>query len=244
MNALEQQFTVDVEGFRGPLELLLDLIEKRELYVNDISLAQVADDYIHYIEDQENVPVGETAHFVYVASTLLLIKSRSLLPNLTLTEEEEEDIHDLEKRLSQYRLIREAARHIRARWETNYLYAPKHVPIMEPIFTPASDVELGAIRKALTLLVESISTNVVKPTARIRKEIHLADMIDRLADRIQAGLTDTFSSMTKGNERMEAIVSFLALLELVKRGTISVTQSNNFEEIEVKNDTLHTPRYG
>ena len=75
-----QEYTVKTEAFEGPLELLLNLIEKRKLFISDISLAQVADDYIEYINKQEDFPMASTADFILVASTLVLIKSKSLLP--------------------------------------------------------------------------------------------------------------------------------------------------------------------
>ena len=85
-------FTVKTKDFEGPLDLLLDLIEKRKFFINDLSLAKVTDDFIAHIQQFENLPMGESAHFILVASTLLLIKSRSLLPQLNLTEEEQTDL--------------------------------------------------------------------------------------------------------------------------------------------------------
>ena len=89
-------FTVKQQQFEGPLELLLDLIEKRKLFVSDIALAQVTDDYIAHIKSSTEFPIADSAQFILVASTLLLIKSKSLLPSLDLTTEEQADIKDLE----------------------------------------------------------------------------------------------------------------------------------------------------
>ena len=74
-------FTVKTQSFEGPLDLLLDLIEKRKLFINDISLVKVTDDFIAHVRQFENLPMAESAHFILVASTLLLIKSKSLLPD-------------------------------------------------------------------------------------------------------------------------------------------------------------------
>ena len=81
-------YTVKTEIFEGPLDLLLTLVEKRKLFINDISLSQVADDYVLHIKQYSEFPVGEVANFVLVASVLVLIKSKSLLPKLDLTQEE------------------------------------------------------------------------------------------------------------------------------------------------------------
>src|SRR6185436_4016858 len=103
------KFAIEAGDFKGPLEALLDLIESRKLSISDVSLASVTDAYISYVESLPEMPLGETAQFVLVASTLLLIKSRSLLPLLELSEEERESVEELERRLAQYSLIRKTS---------------------------------------------------------------------------------------------------------------------------------------
>ena len=89
-------YRIKTDEFEGPLDLLLTLIEKRKFFINDISLSKVADDYLDYIRSQDNLLVKDTTHFLLIASTLVLIKSKSLLPSFTLTEDEQGDIKDLE----------------------------------------------------------------------------------------------------------------------------------------------------
>jgi segregation and condensation protein A len=84
-----KELSVKTSVYEGPLDLLLELIEKRKLLINDISLAAVAEEYISKVNGMDELPVGETAEFVALAATLLLIKSRSLLPSLELSGEEE-----------------------------------------------------------------------------------------------------------------------------------------------------------
>src|SRR5437868_2863344 len=95
-------YSVKTAVFEGPLDLLLDLIEKRKLFVSDVSVSQVTDDFVSYIEGHEQFPLEESAEFIVVASTLMLIKSRSLLPSLPLTDDETASIEDLEARLKLY----------------------------------------------------------------------------------------------------------------------------------------------
>src|SRR3989344_9116880 len=97
----KQQFHVKTEVFEGPLDLLLSLIEKHKLHINDVSLSKVTDDYISYVNAQVDFPMGQAADFILVASTLVLIKSKSLLPTLDLSKEEQGDIADLERRLKE-----------------------------------------------------------------------------------------------------------------------------------------------
>src|SRR3989344_3794745 len=97
------------EKFEGPMELLLELIEKEKLSISEISLAKVADEYISYVKGLEKIDPEELAEFLVVAAHLMLIKSRSLLPQLKLTEEEEGSIEELEKRLKEYQRLRQLA---------------------------------------------------------------------------------------------------------------------------------------
>ena len=100
----ENSYKVKLSSFEGPFSLLLSLIEDRKLHINDISLSQVTEDYLSYVNTLESKDPREVSSFIFVAATLILIKSKSLLPNLTLTEEEEGDIKNLEERLRLYEL--------------------------------------------------------------------------------------------------------------------------------------------
>ena len=106
-------YQVKAGSFEGPLELLLSLIENRKFFVNEISLAEVTNDYIGYIKSITNVSndkhIADVSYFILIASTLILIKSKSLLPNLELTEDENEKITDLEQRLKLYQIIKNAS---------------------------------------------------------------------------------------------------------------------------------------
>src|SRR3989344_3893767 len=146
-------FKVKTQTFEGPLDLLLELIEKRELFINDISLAKVTDDFIAHVKQFDNLPMGESAHFILVASTLLLIKSKSLLPQLQLTEDEQGDIRDLETRLKIYKKIKEASVHIRELFGKEVIFAQSHARQVQPVFTPDPEFDL---QKALASLKELI----------------------------------------------------------------------------------------
>ena len=104
---MDSAYKVQLPIFEGPLDLLLDLIEQRKLLINDVSLAKVTDDYLAHIKEEGGFSLPGAAQFILVASTLLLIKSRSLLPSLALTEEEEGSIEDLERRLMLYKKMKD-----------------------------------------------------------------------------------------------------------------------------------------
>src|SRR3989344_2954737 len=138
-------FEVKLERFAGPLDLLLSLIEKRKLLINDFSLAKITDDYLAYIEKLEQFPLRDTANFILIASTLVLLKSRSLLPALQLTDEEEEDIQSLEARLKAYKRIRELALHVRERYGNNVIFFHEPLRDIVPVFSPTREISIQAI---------------------------------------------------------------------------------------------------
>ncbi|PCI30124.1 hypothetical protein COB52_01825 [Candidatus Kaiserbacteria bacterium] len=235
-------FTLELEGFRGPLGLLLDLIEREKLRVNDVSLAKVSDDYIEYIQDRSEIPLSQTSQFIVVASTLLLIKSRSLLPTLELSEEEDEDIRDLEKRLKLYREVRRATKLIRNRWGKKF-FLPTFRPI-EIKFSPGSDITKENLHLSLKNALDALPSFDKAPTAKVSKEISLEEMIENLTERIRSAASSSFNKITEKASKIEGIVNFLALLELVKRGTLSVTQDEHFSDIDFDNEEVDTPHYG
>ncbi|PCI90500.1 hypothetical protein COB18_00210 [Candidatus Kaiserbacteria bacterium] len=240
---IANQFTLEVGEFKGPLELLLNLIEQRKLQVNDISLAQVSDDYIHYIEDRSQVPLSETAQFVVVASTLLLIKSRSLLPTIELSSDEEDDIRDLEHRLQMYAHARRASKLVKKSWHKQS-FLPKNLQKREIIFAPAADITIESIQSAASKLLSELPTFVKKPTARIKAELKLEDVIESLARRMRTQFSGSFKTLTSKADRVSAIVHFLALLELVKQGTLGAVQNENFSDIAMEYEEVGTPKYG
>ena len=106
---MTNEYKIKTEDFEGPIFVLYDLIEKRKLQINTIGLSSITEDFISHIEKLENSPVYEIADFVQIASILILIKSKSLLPILEYTEEENIDVLELEKRMVLYKYIKENA---------------------------------------------------------------------------------------------------------------------------------------
>jgi segregation and condensation protein A len=241
-------FKVKTESFEGPLDLLLDLIEKRKLFINDISLAKVTDDFISHIQQFENLPMGESAHFILVASTLLLIKSKSLLPELNLTEEEKGDIYHLETRLKIYQRIKDASKDVSelfAGTAGGMIFSQSHARPVSPVFAP--DIEF-TLEKSLFLLRDLIGRLPKKeklPQVVVEKVISLEDMIGTLTKRIQGQLRMSFKSFAGEHRenRVNFIVSFLAMLELVKQGIVHVTQESNFGDIQMETKEVGVPRY-
>ncbi len=240
----EKSFTIKTEVFEGPLDLLLNLIEKRKLLINDIALAQVADDYITYLKNQEKFPLADSADFLVIASTLLLIKSKSLLPTLDLSETEQQDVSDLERRLKLYQRFKELSLQIKNLFGQRIIFYPeprKAVPVFSPDQSMTKENFLSAILSVIRALpqVESI------PQAVVKKVISLEEMIGQLTSRVQNSLKLSFREFAKvgKEERVNVIISFLAMLELVKQGIVTVRQHNQFEDIEMETQTAGVPHY-
>jgi segregation and condensation protein A len=238
------ELTVKTSVYEGPLELLLELIEKRKLLINDISLSQVADEYVGRIRAMEELPVGETAQFIALAATLLLIKSRSLLPNLELSDEESRDIKELQYRLAVYQVLKEASRGLgKTAREAHMLYEGS-VPEMEPLFIPDTSVTPASLRSAAAVLIEGFPSSLALPKVAVKKIVSIEEMIERLAARVSAAMRMSFKDFAGSRaERSEVIVSFLALLELVKQGIIRATQGDKHGDITLESEQVGTPTY-
>ena len=242
---MPEAFKIKTEVFEGPLDLLLSLVEKRKLFINDIALSKVTDDFIAHIQNFEKLPMADSAQFILVASTLLLIKSKSLLPSLTLTEEEEEGIHDLETRLKIYQRIKDASLNIKELFGKEIIYPQSQQRAVAPVFSPHEGMNLLSLAQAIKDIIKSLPKKEAIPKAVVRKVVSLEEMIDSLTKRISQGLKMKFSefSATHKAEKVNVIVSFLAMLELVKQGVINVNQENNFGDIHMETKEIGVPRY-
>lgn len=239
------QYTIKTEMFEGPLELLLTLIEKRKFLVNDISLAAVTDDFIKYMNMGEEVLLSERAHFVLTAATLLLIKSKSLLPTLELTEEETGDVEDLEHRLKLYTIFRKRGRVLQRQFGTAIMYTPHLDTRSEPIFSPHKGINIKSIRQAIHEVLNALPQKELIPKVVVDKVVSLEETIERLVERLTKSLSLSFKEFagTSKDKKMQVIISFLAMLELVKQGMLSVTQDKLFSDIQMETTNLSTPRY-
>lgn len=238
-----ENFSITTEKFQGPLEALLNLIEERKLSISEVSLSEVTDSYLTYVEKLPELPLGETAQFILVASTLLLIKSRTLLPTLQLSDDERESVEELERRLARYALYRKIAKILRKEWGRAPLVFAKRGPTRPAIFKPGessiSSIATVALRM-LSLLPkpEAIAEAAVAPI------LALEDVIVRLKGRLTKALRTRFSELTKSSDKHERIVYFLAMLELVRSGSASATQEKLFEEITIEAEHMGAPKYG
>ena len=256
-------FSLEIEhlNFSGPIELLYDLIEKKKVYVHEVSLSDVVDEFIQYVRSLHTLPIEDTAHFISVASTLLLIKSRSLLPDFSLTEEEETSIGELERQVALHGTMKALLPFVKELWDTTdkkRVYASLPRPIHVSVFAPHPLLTLSSIVETRHRLEFTLPKKEKRPSAHISKKITLEEMVLQLTERIQKALSFNFSEYASSHggahaggskirvrkeERYSIIVSFLALLELVKSGTLHATQESRAHDITIETHTPGTPHY-
>jgi segregation and condensation protein A len=245
MDEVSTIYKVKTASFEGPLDLLLSLIENRKLFVNEISLAQVTNDYISYVKeiknDSEEKNIADISYFILIAATLILIKSRSLLPTIELTEDENEKIVDLEKRLLLYQIFKDASLNVKNNFGKNIIFMPNEKIWNEPIFSPDSQITLSNINQSMLELLNNLPEKKEKlPEIEVKKVINIEEIINNLTDRIQNAINLSFKDFIKNQNlkdeaeaKVHIIVSFLAMLELVREGVIDVIQNNSFDDISI-----------
>ena len=231
-------YAVRLEQFEGPLELLLQLIEKEKLDVTRVSLASVADQYLAYIARQGEVPLSQLAQFLSVASRLILLKSRALLPLLEFTEEEEESIEGLEWQLREYRKFRDAsvrlgllfAKAERARPRESFLGAAV-------VFLPSRTVNADSLADSFRSVLGEIPLLEKLEEEEIRNVISLEEKMIELRSTLASRMETSFRQMTLDvADKIEIIVAFLAVLELVKQRFVRAEQGGSFQDIALRQE--------
>ncbi|MFA5750703.1 MAG: ScpA family protein [Candidatus Paceibacterota bacterium] len=234
----ENKYKVRTSSFEGPFSVLLSLVEEKKLHINDLSLAQVTEDFIRHISTVDKADNTEVSSFMIVASTLILIKSKSLLPNLPLSEDEEKDINNLTNRLKLYEIYTNLGEDIRKKFGKSIIFSPLEKRQESVVFLPDSQIT----KESMMILIDGALGRMPKkeflPKIEVKKVISIEEMIYNLTERIKKSVTISFKELngkivTK-EEKINAIVSFLAMLELVREGILSVLQENNFQDIIIQ----------
>jgi segregation and condensation protein A len=228
-------YQIKLEKFEGPLAMLLELIEKRKLSINEVSLADVTDQYVEYLKTLEGFPLLEVSNFVAIVSTLILIKSASLIPSFELSEEETGDIKDLERRLQIYSQIRNFAAVLGQSFAKNIMFNREAFLGLSFGFLEPKGVTKQKLFSAMKQIIANLPVKEILPNALVKKTISLEKKIGDIIGRIQQQIELSFSDAIAGGkkEKVEIIISFLAVLELIKRGFIIVEQSAVFENIKI-----------
>lgn len=225
--------TVQLDQFEGPLDLLLTLIERQKLDITRVSLAKVADQYLAFLTEARDVPLDNLAAFLSVAARLILLKSKALLPVLEMTEEEDESIEDLEVRLREYQRLRDASLKLgKLAMEGRRMFARTSFIGLESVFYPPPGVTAITLRERFSSLLGEIPVTEVLEEKEMETVMTLEDRMEALQVSLRERAERAFSEIvSSAKDRVEIIVSFLALLELVKRRIVVAKQQSLFSDI-------------
>ncbi len=229
-------YQIKLDQFEGPLNLLLNLIEEQKLDVTRLSLAKVADQYLEYINNKENVTLENLADFLTIASRLILIKSKALLPMLELSQEEEAEIEDLERQLAEYGKFKDISKRIGKMYSSPRLnFSREGFLGVQVFFYPSQGLNVFDLKKAFDKVLIEIPVIEKLEEEMVREIITLEEKINNLQNTLKERLETTFSEITSSaKDKIEVIVSFLAMLELVKQRIIQVEQQELFAEIKMR----------
>ncbi len=232
----ERACRVCVDVFDGPLDLLLNLVKEQQLDIATVPLALVADQYFAYIAAMEALDVEVAADYLVIASTLVFLKSKALLPPIPqefeTSEESAESVEQrLRERLIAYSRYRDASRDLQARAleaAAFYLRAEGGDPTAE--ISQRYKIDVAKLARALEAALRS-----AKPEVRtiVRERVSLIEQMDLVSKTLRRDGRASFFALVAGGDRFTIIVTFLAVLELVRRGRVNVVQSGAFADIDV-----------
>ncbi|MFA7662676.1 MAG: ScpA family protein [Patescibacteria group bacterium] len=226
-------YQVELEQFNGPLELLLKLIQDKELNISQISLAKIADQYLTYLEAHESeIDPDELADFLWIGSKLIYLKSRLLVP--TMSDEEDEELDDLEKQLKIYKEYLDASKQIiKIIKQQRFSYSQAHQESVVG-FYPPQNFKISDLGVAFSRVLSGIIPMNKLPQKTIQRIISLKERISEVRDYILRQTKTRFSSLLSDKkDPSEIIVTFLAVLELSKQNSIHLVQEELFAEIEI-----------
>jgi segregation and condensation protein A len=229
-------YNIKIEQFEGPLDLLLQLTEQEKLDITRVSLAQIADQYLQYISQAENITLQNLADFLSVASKLILIKSKALLPLLEFSPEEEEEIKDLEHQLAEYKKFKEAAGGLNLLLQNPLRFFARESFLGQGVvFYPPEKITSEDLRKAFSKVLGEIPVVEKLEQEMIKEVLTLEEKIVHLQETLRQKVQTSFAELiANATDKVEVVVSFLAMLEMVKQKLIHVEQGELFSEIRLK----------
>ncbi len=241
--------SIKTEKFQGPISLLYEMIEERKLSVSEFSLVDITEDFINHVKNLDGLDKEETTHFISIASILILLKSKSLIPELEITKEEDRDIQILENQLRAFALLKERVKILEKAWSKKILLEAKvQYKSSGQIFVPSTQMDLKFFHTyILERLSELVPKEADKKEVKVHKSLKIEDALSHVRTIIKRIKSLNFKNLNNasgdaGDERLRernkrnVVILFLAVLELVKIGEIDVTQEENFSDILISSE--------
>ena len=237
-------YTVRLPVFEGPLDLLLELIERAELDITKVALAQVTDQYLSYLRQLETKDPSDLASFLVVAARLLQIKSEALLPRPPEREPGEEDPGDaLARQLLLYKRFKGAAQALAARSEAGWrTYLRRSPPPRADPHLDMGNVRLEDLRQALLQALAVMAVEVGLSESVTAGKVNIRQKIRLIFDALRRQGSMTFRALIRrADSRLEIVVSFLAVLELIKQRQVQAEQDELFGDIAILPGSNYRP---
>jgi segregation and condensation protein A len=225
-----------IQQFEGPLDLLLSLIEQKQLDITQIALAEVTEQFIQHIRLLEHLDPSALADYLSIAAKLLVIKSKAILPSLEVETIEEESEIDLTQKLLLYKQFKQAAKYFKDLDNKRQQSFTRNLIFEERInFFPDGSVTPDILSAAIAKTVKNLKELDNLPKARIKEAISIQEKIDQLQITLSGQIESRLSDLLKtAKNKSEMIITFLALLELIKQKIFTVEQETLFTDITIK----------
>ena len=222
--------------FEGPLDLLLSLIEEQKLDITQVALAHVTEQFLRYIRALEIVDPTTLSDYLSIAAKLLVIKSRAILPTLEVEPEEEDSAVDLETKLILYKQFKEVAKALKNFDNKQEQSFTRTLVFSERVsFFPDTTITTESLYKTILHIVNDLQELDNLPKAKIKEAISMQEKIDHLQILLSSQIETKLSSLiSKAKNKSEVVVTFLALLELIKQRILIVDQEALFTDITIK----------
>lgn len=260
-------YELRLDRFQGPLDKLLELIEARQLEITEINLAAVTDDFLRYLRllnDAEQTQNGGknnfgadshsarehlrvVADFIAVASRLILIKSKSLVPDIALSEDEEAEIKELEARLKLYRALKPVMKLLAKRWQSGnsefsrpYFLQTFSMSAGAKLFYPASNISQDTLVASIGKIVEGFRQFASEEETLNEKIISIEEKAKEIIERMRQWGEVSFARLSGTRSRAEVIASFLALLHMAHEQLVLLEQAVHFSDITIRQRTPET----
>jgi segregation and condensation protein A len=236
-------FEVKIEVFEGPFDLLLQLIMKQELDIHEVPVAQITSAFLEHIEGAASLDLDTATEFMLIAATLLLIKARSLLPreedDFEAADETETAREFLVERLIEYKQYSNAADWLTDAYAENGWYMPRLRELEDDYASlypdPFEGVSVDELAQAMMDLLVEGATEDVDTTFIAPVRISVAEKIEEVRERVRSGGKARFSELVSAcTTKLEVIATFLAILELCKRGEVKLAQRKLFGDINIE----------
>src|ERR1700722_1737534 len=228
--------SVKLNQFEGSLDLLLSLIEQRQLDITQIALAEVTEQFLQYLKQLEKIDPTSLADYLSIAAKLLVIKSKAILPTLELETEEEDAGFDLEAKLLLYKQFKEVGKYLKVLDNKRKQSFSRSLTFEQKIsFFPDPSITSKELHTAIITILSGLKELDSLPKAKLKEAISIQEKIDHLRNTLSGKIETSLSELLKtAKNKGEIIITFLALLELIKQKVFVADQEALFADVIIK----------